>query len=179
LAIHKTLFSNNEIHKLDFVKSLKDSFKQYEDIPSENSFGNDKGTKEREGKLHFSRRSSFTFISQLEKLEEIVDEAKEFQSNEFNARDVVKIFGNDISAQQAVPAAICTFVKCLHLDFSETLISAFSLGGDTDTIGTMAGSLAGAYFGYSSIPVEWRNSCEGVDDAISFADQFYDKMFAS
>ena len=133
----------------------------------------------REGELHFSRRSSFTFVSQLEKLEAILDEAKELQSSGFNAKDVVNQFGNDISAQQAVPAAICTFVKCSHLDFSETLISAFSLGGDTDTIGTMAGALAGAYFGYSSIPVEWRDSCEGVKDAISFADQFYDKMFGS
>lgn len=110
-------------------------------------------------------------------MREFVDESTELQSSGFNADDVVNLFGNDISAQQAVPAAICTFVKCSHLNFSETLISAFSLGGDTDTIGSMTGALAGTHFGYSSIPVEWQNSCEGLGDAISFADQLYDNMF--
>ena len=106
-----------------------------------------------------------------------MNQSCELQSNEFDADDVVNLFGNDISAQQAVPAAVCTFIKSLDLGFSETLISAFSLGGDTDTIGTMTGALAGAHFGYSSIPDEWKNVCEGHEDALWFADQFYDNMF--
>ena len=107
----------------------------------------------------------------------MTDQPTDLESNEFDANDVVNQIGNDISSQQAVPAAICTFVKCLHLNFSETLLSAFSLGGDTDTIGTMAGALAGAHFGYSSIPHEWQRVCEGLGDAVSFADQLYDNMF--
>lgn len=96
----------------------------------------------------------------------------------FNPDCAVELLGNDVSAQESVPAAIFTFVSCSHLSFSDTLLSAFSMGGDTDTIGTMVGALAGAHFGYSSIPVEWQRVCEGVEEAISFADQFYENMIS-
>ncbi len=50
---------------------------------------------------------------------------------------------------------------------------AISLGGDTDTIATMASAMAGAYYGIESIPKLWQNTCEGVDDAQTMADQLY------
>lgn len=42
--------------------------------------------------------------------------------------------------------------------FKEGLLRAVNLGGDTDTIGAIAGGLAGLYYGYNSIPMEWRKS---------------------
>ena len=47
------------------------------------------------------------------------------------------------------------------------------LSGDSDTIGSMAGAIAGARFGMSSIPKELMRICEGVDHA----EQQADKMF--
>lgn len=40
-------------------------------------------------------------------------------------------------------------------DFRATLESVLSLGGDTDTVGAIAGGLAGATTGVSGIPTEW------------------------
>lgn len=42
--------------------------------------------------------------------------------------------------------------------FEEGLLRAVNLGGDTDTIGAIAGGLAGLYYGYNSIPLAWRNA---------------------
>ena len=50
---------------------------------------------------------------------------------------------------------------------------AISLGGDTDTIATMAGAIAGAYYGIELIPQHWINLCEGTDDAIETAASLY------
>ena len=40
----------------------------------------------------------------------------------------------------------------------EGLLKAVNLGGDTDTIGAIAGGLAGLYYGYEAIPVKWREA---------------------
>ncbi len=50
---------------------------------------------------------------------------------------------------------------------------AISLGGDTDTIATMAGAIAGAHYGVESVPRHWMKTCEGVDDALKFAEEIY------
>lgn len=39
--------------------------------------------------------------------------------------------------------------------FEEAIIKAVNLGGDADTIAAITGGLAGAYWGYSSIPERW------------------------
>ncbi|MCX6708425.1 MAG: ADP-ribosylglycohydrolase family protein [Candidatus Woesearchaeota archaeon] len=39
--------------------------------------------------------------------------------------------------------------------FEETLIKAVNMGGDADTIGAIAGAIAGAYYGFESIPKRW------------------------
>lgn len=39
--------------------------------------------------------------------------------------------------------------------FSDCVLTAVNLGDDSDTTGCVAGALAGAMYGYESIPVEW------------------------
>ena len=39
--------------------------------------------------------------------------------------------------------------------YSECVLKAVNLGEDTDTVGAIAGSLAGAVYGYDNIPREW------------------------
>ena len=40
-------------------------------------------------------------------------------------------------------------------DYREAIIGAINLGQDTDTIGAIAGSMAGIVYGYDSIPDKW------------------------
>ncbi len=92
---------------------------------------------------------------------------------------IIDAFGNDISAQEAVMAALYSFLSNCDKNFIETLIFAITLGGDTDTIATMACAIAGAHFGASSIPPEWTRVCEGLEDAKSFANQLFERRFPS
>ena len=39
--------------------------------------------------------------------------------------------------------------------FMDCLLTAVNLGDDSDTIGAIAGGLAGLYYGYEAIPEEW------------------------
>ena len=57
--------------------------------------------------------------------------------------------------------------------FERTIQYAISLGGDTDTIATMAGAIAGAYYGLEGIPTYLYQSCEGATDALTQAEQLW------
>jgi ADP-ribosyl-[dinitrogen reductase] hydrolase len=46
-------------------------------------------------------------------------------------------------------------------DFREAVLRAVNLGHDADTTGAVCGQLAGAYFGESGIPDEWRERLAG------------------
>lgn len=48
---------------------------------------------------------------------------------------------------------------------------AISLGGDSDTVASMAGAIAGACYGLESIPKSWQKCCEGVDEAMELAEK--------
>ncbi len=67
-------------------------------------------------------------------------------------------YGLSLRAIESVPAAIGAFV--LTDSFRDAVVLAVNLGGDTDTIGAMAGAVAGAYYGYGQIPKEWLNHLE-------------------
>jgi poly(ADP-ribose) glycohydrolase ARH3 len=73
-----------------------------------------------------------------------------------------------LRAIASVPAAIGAFV--LTDSFRDAVVLAVNLGGDTDTIGAMAGAMAGAYYGYGQIPKEWldclENGAKGRDYVI-------------
>jgi ADP-ribosylglycohydrolase len=43
------------------------------------------------------------------------------------------------------------------------VLKAVNLGGDTDTIAAIAGGLAGALYGYESIPEEWLAQLQKKD----------------
>lgn len=42
--------------------------------------------------------------------------------------------------------------------YAECVLKAVNLGDDTDTVAAIAGGLAGALYGYDSIPQDWRNT---------------------
>lgn len=87
-----------------------------------------------------------------------------------SAADVVAQTGNDITALSAVPAAIAAFV--LHPDVpADTVRFAISMGGDTDTIATMAGAVAGARCGESALLAGWLQRLEDPDGWRRVADE--------
>lgn len=53
----------------------------------------------------------------------------------------------------------------------EALVTAVNRGGDTDTIGAIAGAVAGARFGASQLPDRWLDAIDEVDELESLATQ--------
>lgn len=85
---------------------------------------------------------------------------------------VIARVGNGIRASQAVAAALWAFLRYWRLP-EECIIRAVNFGGDTDTIGAMAGALAGAFHGNSWIPARWyeriENGEHGRDEIAALA----------
>ena len=74
---------------------------------------------------------------------------------------VIAQLGHGIAAYESVPTAIYAFLRCPN-SFRGVVSYAISLGGDTDTIASMAGALSGAHLGLNAIPRIWRREVEGV-----------------
>ena len=51
--------------------------------------------------------------------------------------------------------ALTKAAKVEGKDFEDAVVRAVNLGGDADTIGAIAGGLAGVYWGYGAIPDRW------------------------
>lgn len=69
--------------------------------------------------------------------------------------------GNSVLAQESVVTALCLAARCVS--FEELMEQVVATGGDTDTIGAMAGSVWGARHGYQALPdaqVEERDRIE-------------------
>jgi len=92
----------------------------------------------------------------------------------FTIEEIRPSYSFDVTCQGSVPQAIVCFLD--GSDFEDTVRNAISLGGDGDTIGAMAGSIAEAYFG---IPLELQEKAfEYMDEDIldyfyMYADELY------
>ena len=88
---------------------------------------------------------------------------------------------------EAVPLAFGAFLAT-HGVFERAVPAGISLGRDADTIGAIVGSLAGAYGGLDSIPVDWaRRAAVSAGKCIGFvagqqievvAERFVDRALA-
>ena len=77
---------------------------------------------------------------------------KRYYPLDFTLDDIRPGYGFDVSCQGSVPQAIEAFLE--SEDFEDAVRNAISLGGDSDTIGAMAGSIAEAFYG---IPRTFRD----------------------
>jgi poly(ADP-ribose) glycohydrolase ARH3 len=83
--------------------------------------------------------------------------------------EAVHRLGHGVSAVQAVPVAIWCFLRNPE-SFVETAFCAITVGGDTDTIASMACAISGARLGESAIHEIWRLRIEGRAKLQSIAD---------
>jgi len=90
---------------------------------------------------------------------EKVASMKELIDEQEDRAKVINILGNGIEAPRSVPTAIYCFLK-QPKSYKDCVIYAISLGGDTDTIASMAGAISGAYLGVEAIPDKWKTKLE-------------------
>ncbi|XP_053313173.1 ADP-ribosylhydrolase ARH3 [Spea bombifrons] len=118
----------------------------------------------------------FPYCSRLNKIKDFLDKGN------VSREDVVKELGNGIAALESVPTAIYSFLRCMdpveelpqeYNCLQRTIAFCISLGGDTDTIATMAGAIAGAYHGEEQVPLSWRLCSEGYKDAETWGEKLH------
>ncbi|MHA1460721.1 MAG: ADP-ribosylglycohydrolase family protein [Promethearchaeota archaeon] len=74
-----------------------------------------------------------------------------------------------------VACAIFVFLKNLN-SFEDCIIQLATAGGDSDTVGAIGGSLAGAYFGLGNIPDELKNIVKHHKHILEVSEQLYLKF---
>ena len=87
---------------------------------------------------------------------------------------------SEISTTGYVVHTLDASVWCLLTtdSYSEAVLKAVNLGGDTDTIAAITGGLAALLYGYESIPSEWIMALarkEDIDDLAERVGEFYRK----
>ncbi|XP_039209287.1 ADP-ribose glycohydrolase ARH3 isoform X2 [Crotalus tigris] len=122
------------------------------------------------------------FSKRLKKIKEFLEQGSVSRS------DVLLELGNGIAALHSVPTAIYSFLRCMesHPDVPDsynclqrTIMYCILLGGDTDTIATMAGAMAGAFYGEEQVPPSWKESCEAYEEAEKLADALCERYHQS
>lgn len=89
--------------------------------------------------------------------------ASEFYDIDFTLDEIRENYYFDVSCQGSVPQAIVAFLE--GEDFSDVISKAISIGGDSDTIAAIAGSMAEACY---PIPQEFRGQViDKLDDNLT------------
>ena len=67
-------------------------------------------------------------------------------------------------------SAMWIFMNAQH--YKEAITASTNIGGDTDTIGAIVGSMAGIYYGFESIPSNWLDKLQRKEYLMELADKF-------
>lgn len=92
-------------------------------------------------------------------------------------KDSLELEEHDIKSTGFVVDSLEASLWCLYTtsSYKEAVLRAVNLGGDTDTIGAITGSLAGLYYGYEEIPKVWVKDLKNKKLINSICDRFYEQ----
>lgn len=65
-------------------------------------------------------------------------------------------------------------IYCLKTtdNYKDAILKAVNLGGDTDTTAAICGGLAGIYYGFDEIPIDWIESIKYIEKVISLCERY-------
>lgn len=115
------------------------------------------------------------YLARTKKDKELI---KEYIENKFryvlseSVENIRRWYRFDVSCQGSVPEAITCFLE--STDFEDAIRKAISIGGDSDTIGCITGSIAEAYYGIDDSLA--KNTKEKLtSEMLEIVDEFYAK----
>ena len=103
---------------------------------------------------------------------------KEYYRDESELDEFKRILDDDFSdgirSGGYVIDTIETVIYCLKNtdSYKDAVLKAVNLGGDTDTNAAICGGLAGIYYGFDEIPVDWIESVPHLDKVLSLCEEF-------
>ncbi len=111
------------------------------------------------------------YLERLEAVELMLDESDA-------PEEVARALGTAPTCPRSVPTAIyCALVR--PSSPASAISYAISLGGDSDTIGAMAGAITGALHGASALPEAWLGSLEGGRRGRAHVEGLADRLHAT
>jgi len=99
--------------------------------------------------------------------------------NKSDDETFIRVIGEQFQLKSidAYPSVLWAFVHNMN-DPEECIIHAVNLGGDTDTIGSIAGSLCAAYNGCDWIPKRWWDNIENGDYGRDYCVEIARKLYS-
>ncbi|XP_034944045.1 ADP-ribose glycohydrolase ARH3-like [Chelonus insularis] len=103
-------------------------------------------------------------------------------NNNVQDEEVIQNLGNNVTALDSVPTAIFCFLRAQYPvngiktdnPMRRAIQYAITLGGDTDTIASMTGAIAGAFYGDEKISKSLLAHCESSMEFCDIADRLFD-----
>ena len=107
---------------------------------------------------------------------EIQDYINSFYKMDFTLDEIRDTYVFHVTCQESVPQALEAFFE--SVSFEDAIRNAISIGGDSDTIAAITGSIAEAYYG---IEDEMRTTAFSYLDSylLEIAESFYVKFIRS
>jgi poly(ADP-ribose) glycohydrolase ARH3 len=110
-------------------------------------------------------------------LREKLARAEELLARPADPLETAALLGNTSCGYESVPTAI--FAAVSQTRFEQAVVFAVRCGGDTDTLGAMAGAIAGAAGGRGSIPSEWLEALEAGERGRGYVEQLASALTAA
>ncbi|HYO78578.1 MAG TPA: ADP-ribosylglycohydrolase family protein, partial [Thermoanaerobaculia bacterium] len=93
-------------------------------------------------------------------------------TTELELPELATLVGTSGFAAETVPFALAIVPRLIAHDFEATLHALNKVGGDTDTIGSIAGQVAGAYIGAADLPIGVLSGVPGTNELLAIAQEF-------
>lgn len=116
-------------------------------------------------------------LTMEEHINRACDRIKEYYDGSDELKHFRRIFNNDLDDVSGKGYVISTFecvVHCLLTTdcYDDAVLKAVNISGDTDTNAAICGGLAGIYYGYDSIPIDWVNQINRIDYLLSLCEKY-------
>lgn len=85
---------------------------------------------------------------------------------------IATLVGTSGFSAESVPFALAIVPRMIAQGFEATLYALNEVSGDTDTIGSIAGQVAGAYTGAEELPIGILSGVAGADEVLAIAKRF-------
>ena len=108
------------------------------------------------------------------------DKIKEYYDDSNELIHFKRIFNDDLNDEDTISSkgyVISTFESVIYSlkttdNFKDAVLKAVNLGRDTDTVGAICGGLAGIYYGYDSIPIDWIESIPEINQVLELCERY-------
>lgn len=116
-------------------------------------------------------------LSIKEHIENANKKIQEYYKDSPELKHFERIFNNDLDDISGKGYVIYTFECVVHCllttdSFRDAVLKAVNIGGDTDTNAAICGGLAGIYYGYESIPIDWIGQVDQIDKVLSLCERY-------